>query len=513
MASASTTSSAAGKILHNSFWYGLETIVETVIFLGTSIAVARYLGPQKLGYFSYINFFVTIVTRTSGTGLANATRKYMSEFLAAGRPGTARAVYQLAYRYQLLGAIAITVLGLAGVIGFGDPAFRWMSVILVLSMLPGVMSWVPANANQAFEDVSKNTFSAFCYIATYTAIILLTLRFHWDLVGVASALFVGRTVEVVLRTIPLHARLRRLPLDTLDEVLVARIRRFCLQALGIQVLMSVVWDRSEMVFLRAFSSLDQIAFYSVSFGLANNLLVIPRTFGSATGITLMVEAGRAPERIRSIVNHASRYLLLIALPVHLGAAAITRQAIGVAYGVKYAGAVPVLVVASILSIARAFQEIPETLMRAADRQKQLLIWLTITGVVNLALDAVLIPRYAAVGAAWGNGLSQAFGIVAAWRQARRFYDFSFPVSAAVRLGVAACMMAAAAYGIGRAVPGLVGVALAVLTAIPLYVVVVKLVGGLEASDRMRLAPIGRRLPVPLRDAYLAAIAFATPGEK
>ena len=94
MSSRSTT--ATGKILNNSFWYGLETIIETVAFFGTSVAVARYLGPSKLGYFSYINFFVTIVTRTSGTGLASSTRKYMSEYLGLDQPGTARAVYHLA---------------------------------------------------------------------------------------------------------------------------------------------------------------------------------------------------------------------------------------------------------------------------------------------------------------------------------------------------------------------------------------------------------------------------------
>ena len=115
---AETANTAAGKILHNSFWFGLETVLETIVFLGTSIAVARYLGPEKLGEFTYINFFVTTVTRTSGTGLAGATRKYMSEFLGQDRPGTARAVYHLAYRYQLLASILITALGLISVFFF-----------------------------------------------------------------------------------------------------------------------------------------------------------------------------------------------------------------------------------------------------------------------------------------------------------------------------------------------------------------------------------------------------------
>ena len=504
----SATNSA--KILHNSFWFGLETALETIVFLGTAVAVANYLGPDNQGHFAYVNFFVTTLTRTSGTGLAGATRKYMSEFLALDRPGVARAVYHLAYRYQLLASIIITVLGLLAVRLFGEPSYRLMSYLLMLSIIPGVMSWVPAQANQAFEDVFENTLSAFGYILSYTAVILLTLHFRWGLVGIASAQLVGRSTEVVLRTIPLHIRLHRIPLEALDVEIKLRIRRFCLQAVGIQLLMSVVWDRSELVFLKYFSTWSQIGFYSVSFTLANNLLVFPRTFGNATGITLMVEAVRNPERIDNIVKNSCRFMLLVVLPVHLGAAAIAGRALNIAYDTRYLGAIPVVMIAAVLSMPRAFQEMAEVLLRAADRQKQILIWFSITGVVNIALDWFLIRRYGAVGAAWGNGLAQTFGIMAIWQQARRFYRFSFPLATAARLLVAGLVMTAATYAVLQAVPGVVGLVAAVLLAIVVYVLSVKLVRGLDFSDRERLAPLGARLPGPLRRTYAAALNFVTP---
>jgi O-antigen/teichoic acid export membrane protein len=507
---ASRTKTTSGKILYNSFWFGLETTLEALVFISTSIAIARYLGPTKLGYYSYIGLFVNTVTRTSGTGLASATRKYMSEFLALGKPGTARAVYHLAYRYQLISTVVIAALGITGILLFGEHGYRLMSCILILSIIPGVLSWVPAQANQAFEDVSNNTISAFGYLVVYAFVITLTLCFHWDLVGVASAMLAARSVEVVLRTIPLHAKLRKMPLEPLPPEVVSRIRRYCLQSVGIQLLMSVVWDRSEMVFLRHYSSLAQISFYSISFGLANNLLLIPRTFGNATGISLMVEATRDPSRVDNIVKNACRYLLLVAIPVHFGAAAIARAVVGVAYDSRYTTAAPVLMVAALLSLPRAFQEISEVLLRAADRQKQLLIWLAAAGVVNICLDYLLIPRYGAVGAAWGNGLAQSFGIMAVWQQARRFYKFSFPIQAGIRISLAGLLMAAVAFFIGRWFPGLPGLIAGVAAAIPTYIIGVKLLHGLDPSDRLRLTPIGNRLPGPMRRTYAATIAFVTP---
>jgi O-antigen/teichoic acid export membrane protein len=507
---AQSSNTVAGKILHNSIWYGLETVLEAVAFLGTSIAVARYLGPDKLGYFVYINFFVITITRTGGSGIASATRKYMSEFLGVDNPGAARAIYHLAFRYQLIASCAIAVLGVAAVLLFGDPHYRLMSSLLLISIVPGLMSCIPAQANQALEDVAPNSISAFFYIVSWVAGITLTVHFRWDLTGIAGSLFVGRTIEVLIRIFPLHRRLRAIPLQSLDRELIGRVRRYCVQGVGIQLLTSLVWDRSEVLFLKHYSSLAQIAFYSVSYTLTGNLLTFPRVFASSTGISLMVEAAREPGRVRNIVNNATRMLLLAAIPMHLGAAAIAGQALAFVYGTRYAGAVPAVIVAALLAVPRAFQEIPDVLLRAADRQREILVWFSITGVLNIALDWYLIPRYGSVGAAWGNGLAQAFGIVAIWLQARRFYDFSFPLWNALRLTAAGLAMGAAAWFVVRHLPGLTGLVASVTVATMIYLVLVKLLHGLDASDRERLAPIGNRLPGPARRAYLAVLAFATP---
>lgn len=504
--------STAGKILHNSIWYGVEQALEVIVFCGASITVARYLGPEKMGYFSYINFFVGTITRTTGIGLAGATRKYMSDFLVSNEPGKARSVYNLARRYQFAGSFVITLLALIGVFLIGDPRFRTMSLILILGIIPGGMSWVPAQANNAFEDVYPNTLSAVGYLLTYAFLIFLSIFFHWDLIGVAAATPIARTVEATLRSIPLNRKLRKIPIEELSMEVKLRIRRYCIQAFGLQVLMSVVWDRSEMVFLRAFSGLEQIAFYSVSAGLADKLLFIPRTFAEVTGISLMLEARRDPKRIDSIVKNACRYLLFVTFPVHVGAAVVAGTLISRVYGVKYISAGPVMAVASILVIPRAFQEISEILMRAADLQSQLIKWLVIAGVFNVGIDYLLIKHYGlgAVGAAWGNGLAQAFGIIAVWHQASRLYSFRFPIGSAVRLGGASLVMGAVALACAHVFPGLPGVVLAVIAGVPTYVVFVKLLRGLEPSDRERLGAIGKKLPASTRKMFASVLAFMTP---
>ena len=483
--------------------------LDTIVLLGTSIAVARYLGPTKLGYFTYINFFVAVVQRTGGTGLSTTARKYLSEYIAKDRLGTVRAVYELTYRYQLYSALLIAVLGCASILIFGDPHYRLMSCILIASIVPGLMSWVPAQANQAFEDVSNNTISAFGYMASYAIVIVLTVYFRWDLVGIAAATFISRAVEVIWRTIPLNRKLAKLPREPLDPEIRRNVRRFCIQATGVQIISSAAFDRTELIFLKAFSSLDQIAFYSISVSLSFNLLVPPRILGYATSATLMVEASRDARRVASIVRNACTYTLLSVLPFTFGAAAVALSATRLVYGTKYLGAVPAMMVSAILLMPRAFQWVSDTLMRVADQQNRLLLWFGITAVFNALIDLYLIPRYGATGAAWGNGLGQIFGVVATWTQARKFFDFTFPWFAALRIGASSLIMALIAHGVSRLFTGPRGLVTAILAGAVSYVPLVRMFGALDASDTERLLPAGKRLPRFLRKPFSAVIRFAT----
>jgi O-antigen/teichoic acid export membrane protein len=510
MSSISKPASASRRIVRNSFWYGLEGLLETIVYLGTSVAVARYLGPEKLGYFSYINTLVTIITNTSSSGMVSATRKYMSEFIGLGEMGTAHAVYHLTHRYQLVSAVIVTSVCLFSIVIFGDTSYKLMASILIISLIPGVMSRVPAGANLAFEDSFHNTISALGYISSYAVVIVLTIHFKWGLVGIASATLVGRSFEVVLRTISLNKRLRLLPTDLLPRELIYRIRRFCLQSVVVQIFSSVVWDRSEMFFLRYFSNLQSIAFYSISYGFSKNLLQLPRVFSSSSTVTIMVECARDPKRVDKLVRNTCRFLLFLALPVNLGAAAVGNRAIHLAYGLKYVPAIPVLIVCSVLIIPQVFGEITGTIYQAADAQKQVLINFCLTGVVTVVFDYFLIRRYGAVGAAWANGLSQLFGIVLMWQVARRYYVFSFPVGAALRLLVAALSSTLVAYLIVNSLSGVLGFVAAIVAAVPVYLVMVRLMRALEPDDRYRLALIGDRMPGFSRHLSTRIIDFLTP---
>ncbi len=62
------------SIFRNSLWFGLESILDSVVSLALSIAVARVIGPVQLGYFIYLSFMVNLgaIVRGIRTRLGHA---------------------------------------------------------------------------------------------------------------------------------------------------------------------------------------------------------------------------------------------------------------------------------------------------------------------------------------------------------------------------------------------------------------------------------------------------------
>ena len=215
----------------------------------------------------------------------------------------------------------------------------------------------------------------------------------------------------------------------------------------------------------------------------------------------------------SIVGNSSRFLSFIVMPVNLGAAAIASQLLTVAYGPKYIAAIPVMAISALLAIPRAYQNIPDTLLRAADRQSALLRCMVLTGILNVAVDVPLIMRYGAMGAAIGNGISQTVGVLLLWFAARQVYQFEWPIASVFRFAAAAVVMAAAAFLVARRLPPTIGIMAGIAIAVPLYIIAIRLFRAFEPEDYSRLSQFSTRLPRCLRGAALFALRFAVGADR
>ena len=193
-------------IARNTGWYGIENIINFVVALSTSIAIARTLGPSKMGYIVYVSWISGVVSMLGGMGIPQTTRKYMAEFLGKGDQGTARYIYIRTMLLQIVLATVATAGILTWVLSDASAEYRLAAVLLVLSIWPAMVNFVSAQANAATEKLSRNMPASLVASLVFLIGIAATVVLKWGVVGVGAATLAMRAADFLVRLFPTMKR-------------------------------------------------------------------------------------------------------------------------------------------------------------------------------------------------------------------------------------------------------------------------------------------------------------------
>jgi len=499
-------------IARNSFWYGLELLYGLLAAFLVGIVVARIIGPQRLGPYNYI-LWLTNVTATAGAfGLPMTTRKYMAEYLNRAESGVARSIYRTTLRVQMWIAAAVTAIAVLLVYTVANPEQRLFSLLLALNMAPRMVGFIPSQANNAAEVMRRNTVPSLLGGILVAALTLFSLWRGWDLPGIALAGLAGTSLETVLKLYSVKTWLpdtvpRRIPSGLAKQMFL-----YSWQGLILMLLNIVVWDRSDVIFLKALNSdIRQITFFTMAFNWTERVLLLPSAFVNSMGATLMAQYGRGAERLRPLTVEGTRYVLLIALPLLAGLACVTGRVVPLILGEPYRLMIPVLTIVTVMAIPKALIAPPMLLLQTTENQGFLVIWLAICGAIDMSLDLLLVPRYGAVGAALANGTAQTIAALGVWLRAHQLFRLDLRLSTFARIALCGLGMSATTVIIRRAIPSYLGLAVSIVSGALVWFALLRWTGALDQRDGQRFLDIGRALPSGVRPLWEMVVGLLLPG--
>jgi len=499
-------------IARNSFWYGLELLSSIFAAFLVSVIVARVLGPQRLGYYTYVMLLTNITSVVGCFGLPMTTRKYMAEYLNRGQRGLARSIYITAFRIQFWIAAALTAIGLTLVFTVGEPGQQAISVLLVLNMAPRMIGFIPSQANSAAEALEKNAFPSVISISVSLGLTLLSLWLRWDLPGIAASVLVGTMLDCGLKLRSVRQWLGGTEPAPIPSDLKRQLLVYSGEGVALMLLNVVIWDRSDVWFLKKLNpNIAQVTFFSQAFGFVEKLLMAPNAFGGSLGATLMAQYGRGEGKLNAMTVEGARYAFLIASPLLVGIACISGPAVLLIWGEQYRPMIPVLAIVALLAIPKALVTAPTALLQATEKQRFLVSWGMFCGGVNILLDILLTPGKGAVGAAIANGTAQSLAAVGTWVQAYRLFHLDLRLPALGRIAAAGLAMAAAAVAVSRTIPGYAGLAAAILAGMLVWFGVLRWTGAMDQNDGQRFLSVGRALPGRVRPVWNGLVNLIAPG--
>lgn len=519
--------SLARTVARNSLWSGLDMFVDLVFPPLASILVARAMGPAKLGSYTYVSWVVATIIALGASGLSAAARKFMADRAGKRQPDVVRALLRSCFKVQIVLLTVLTLACLVWALRVVPEDERLFASLSVLGVLPNGIMFMATATNNTFQEFRPNVVASVCAAMVHAAGMVIVVVMGWELVGLAAALLASRVCDCSLRWMLTAKRLPEYlgrlgpdptPAGTVPKLppgLAREVAVFVVESTILTLLTMVVWNRSEIFFLKRYSGIEQVAYFSVAFGLSLMPGQAVSPFSRSASVSVYAETGRNAETGVHVARIYWRYVVLLILPACFGLAALSGPLLRLLYGVRYLDAAPVLMLGASLSMFGPLADPASSLVTASGGQRRLVIAGVCAATVTLTLDYVLVRSFAAFGGALANGLGQAISTVTVTLIARR-YSFKIPLSFLLRVVGAVAGMTAIVAAVVYLLPDLAAVALGLPLGVFAYGLFLRVGRIIESDDIDRLLHAESILPKPLRGLFrrmlfsMAAPSVPTP---
>jgi O-antigen/teichoic acid export membrane protein len=492
--------------VRNTFFGGIRLAIGVVATICTSAIMARTLGPANMGAYSYTIWLAGTLGILANIGLPAALTKFVSEFVGRGDSATAA---RLAKRLLIIQfAMALGVSGAtACFVVLRTPSSNIILLAAVMVLFQALLQGLTATL------AGVQRFDRIAIISSYVALaqvvsVIIARSLHAGVIGMLWATLGGLLIGSWLSYRSVDRLLLKLSEPCPSSVvgmtdLYSRIRHFSLTLTYVLLLDTIIWQRSEVLFLKWYSPLPELAFYTLAYSVASKFNEVASTFSGTLLPLFSASYGRNGLRdIGPIFLNATKYVQMGIVPLCLMGVVVAKPVVRLLYGTTYLPLVlPLQILIGSLAVT-CIGAVGSPLVVGTGKQGFIAVWGTFVAILNLVLDLMLIPRYGAVGAALANSTAQVIGVLGGTVYVIRYTRTSFPWRSTAAIYVAAAIaVAPAVYYHSATESGIAMRACTVTIGAILYVMILVVTGEL-----------GKRDLVILRTALLNKIPSVGPVE-
>lgn len=422
------------RAAENSGWVFFGRAFERLVRLGVIIALARLLEARGFGVYAFAFAYAEVFAAFTDIGLHGILVREMAKDKAR-----APAIWGQGIVLKLILSMA-SWLAACLVALFVMPAgeTRWAALAacffifgsfrvvslrsaLDLPFEAGLKMAVPMLASIAAES-----FSALC--------LLWAAWSRWPLPALIGIQFLALVPGAVVLARLAFREMR--PEFDRDFALWRRLLAAALP-LGAANFFVVAYVRSDILMIEWMSGPISTGMYSAAYRLTGSLGVIPLALTTSL-LPLVSEAHSSgnEERIGKLYRGALSLSTIAALPLTLGGFAFADEIISLIYGTKYLAASGALRILCWTTAINFSLYVVTTFAVALGRERAFMGYAFSLALLNVAFNALLIPRFDFVGASWASLLTEGVMLCACVAALRRWVG-SPPLGPMLRASLAA----------------------------------------------------------------------------
>jgi O-antigen/teichoic acid export membrane protein len=401
----------------------------TLLGIGSSILIARTLGPDTFGSYTFVLWLATISVPVIGVGLSPVASRYIAEMQRRQEPRMVAGIFRFVWHRQSRGMLVYCAIYLL----LALPLSEWfganaplLAVLLAgLTALPLLLSTVVGvmlRGLRRFDVLATiHLFSAVSGLFLITLAVQIVGGFcspcpqttggasgQSEQIGVfllASALAGTFSLAVgvisVMRLLPMRDAAQ-------PHVLVMdRLTRGVSNSLPLFLLDAIVWQRSEILLLGHWQNSAQLGFYSLSAIISAHIMEFSPLALSTCILPLVLRflprwcyVNAADAFLKT-----SLYVALLALPVCLLTIVFCPTIVAFCFGTAYLPVVLPLRLLTVSATVGSIATVSLTHLANGDRRLQIRLGI-VAAALNIVLAVPLILLWGITGAALASMIAQ-----------------------------------------------------------------------------------------------------------
>jgi O-antigen/teichoic acid export membrane protein len=393
------------KTLGNTTWMMGDQIARQVVGLAIGVWLARYLGPQLFGEFSYAVAMFMICSPVALLALDGIViRRLIQE------PGGRDELLGTSFVLMIAGGVLAFSLAMAAIflVRPDDRLVQWLVGIMIAGTLVqafiAIEFWFESQMQWKFTVYAKT--SAFLFLSLVKVGLILAgaplIAFAWAVLteavlGSAGLLLVYRLKGYSLKAWRFKQETARTLLRDSWPLLFSAI-------------LVMVYLRIDQIMLGSMAGSEALGIYSVAVRISEAWYFIPMVICSSV-FPAVVEADKISEEL--FYSHLQKLYSLMALLsycVAIPVAFLATDIIDVLFTSAYAEAAPLLVILVWTGLFTSLGAARNVFVVAKNRTRVNLISIALGCAANISLNLVLIPRYGAMGAVIATFISYWFAV-------------------------------------------------------------------------------------------------------
>lgn len=407
------------KIVDNIGWLSFDRILRFGGGLIVGVWIARYLGPEQFGLFSFATAFVGIFGAIAGLGLQDiVVRDIVRDPSSKDETLGTAAVLQFTGGLIAYGLILGTIFWLRPDDGLAKALVAILGSMMLFKASEVVVYWFESQVLSKYTVLAQNG-SLLVFAAIKVGLILNNA----PLIAFAWATMAEAALVASLLCIALHLRGIRL-----WKLRVSSVRAKTLMKEGFPLLLSsigiMIYMRTDQIMLGQMLGDEAVGIYSAAVRISELWYFIPMIIVASVFPAILEAKKRSEEQYYQRLQHLYDLMAWLSVGVALPMTFLSRPIVTLLFGETFAASGAVLAI-HIWASVFVFLGVASVKWFLAENRQILSFQRTMFGVVvNIVLNLLLIPAYGPIGAACATVAAQfSVGIVfdALQKETRRMF--------------------------------------------------------------------------------------------